>query len=190
MKVLIVAVLTLLKSLKCLCSIGKQICLVFLTFQAWSIENIFTLRACANIYSVFVFTLISSIRPGTLLRQFTRLMKTTILLKKKEIKRLPEFFFFNLKKYSLKLKLSMRYRKKLISYFCNILILFPYTRRCIYKSIMSCCRRLCTCLHFPSQCIACFLYKNYAERVHLKPMEGNSMINIVNKTNCLKITMI
>lgn len=135
MKILIVAVLTFLKSIKYLCNIEKQICLVILTFEAWSIENIFTLWACANIYPVFVFTHISSRVPGTLLRQFTRLIKATILLKNREIEMIPKFVF-NLKKYSLKFKLSILYRNWYLTFvtfwfYFNILFVASTSRLCL-----------------------------------------------------------
>lgn len=182
----VIVVLTLLKSHKYLCNIKKQICLVVLTFQTMSIENIFSLWACAYIYSVFIFTFISSSRPSTLLWPFTRLMKATIPLKRSEIKMLPKF---NLiwKIFSKVLTFDTLHE---LTHFCNILILFQYICRCIYKSIVFCYHRFCTHLHFSSLCIVCFLYKIHAEKVHLKQKIGNSMINIVNTAKCSRITMI
>lgn len=70
-----------------------------------------------------------------------------------------------LKKISKILTINILY--ELTSYFCNMFHFFQYIRRCIYMTFVIRFYSLCTCLHFPSQYIACFLYKDHVEKVHL-----------------------
>lgn len=73
--------------------------------------------------------------------------------------------FISEKKISKILTINILY--ELTSYFCNMFHFFQYVRRCIYMTFVIRFYSLCTCLHFPSQYIACFLYKDHVEKVHL-----------------------